>query len=1044
MRLEWSPTSAFEDRASYFVVNRRLPVPKFTVEKAGDALSLKTDHIHLLYRPNGKPFDSDNLQVDLLIPPFGVDGAGPPSPVRWKTGEPAPQNLLGTYRTLDGISGAADMEPGILTRSGWSFVDDSKRILFTREEWPWATPRTNPASLDWYLFVFGKDYTGALRDFISIGGRIPMPPRWAFGAWWSRYWAYSEAELRELVAQFEAHGVPLDVLVIDMDWHLDGWTGYTFNPKYFPDPDGFMKWCREKGLKVTLNLHPADGVGKHEAAFADVCKAVGVDPATTDRVPFSCIDKKYMRAYFDLLHRPLEARGVDFWWIDWQQGVDSGMAGLDPLPWLNHLHWEDWTQNPARNKTRPILFSRWGGLGNHRYQVGFSGDTFCDWPSLAFQPYFTATAGNVGYAYWSHDIGGHQPGPVEPELYTRWIQWGILSPVLRTHTTKNPLAERRIWEFPKEYFEAMRDAWLLRYELIPYLYTAARQCYGSGMPLCRPMYYEWPNIEEAYSYTHEYMLGDDLLCAPITAPRNAFTGCATAKVWIPPGTWVHWFTGQRFTGPQELRLPTPLQQIPLFARAGSVIPMDVTRRARPGIKSQPNTTAGASIAAHVVPGKAGMDFLFEDDGVSVPDPSVGEALTTLRILESTDNALTIQVAPRLGKVVGLPAERSVEYVIHGIAKPDEVEWFSGATGGGEGKPVAISLYDDASRTCTVMTPSANAEHYNELRVTRAAGLYQFEAAAGRPIGELVQASTSAAEAASASTARLELTSRLGLTTEFEFRGGEKPGLDLVVGVAPAAAADTPNKLAVTFEPAGAAAKFERSDDKTVGVHRVAIDSASLVIPQTGDTLPQTTTIQAAIQLAREGGADPAGRWTATIPVEQSILPSINGWWIAGPFEADAAKTHDSAMSGLTKLDTTQTWPGRDGKPAQWHRTVRKVDATTDLTSEFFVNFRDVFGWRPDSACAYCVVFIDAPAAQPAQLALGSDDGVTIWLNGAQVYQKIVGRPYTSRSDRAPIQLKQGRNALVLRIDQGTGDWGFGVHVETMDGRPLPGITSKLD
>ena len=183
--------------------------------------------------------------------------------------------------------------------------------------------------------------------------------------------------------------------------------------------------------------------------------------------PSTGADPQFMQAYFKLLHHPYERMGVDFWWIDWQQGEQTKVPGLDPLWWLNHLHWTDMERNPDRGDKRPLIFSRWGGLGNHRYPMGFSGDTYCNWSSLAFQPYFTATAGNVGFAYWSHDIGGHQPGPVAPELYTRWVQFGALSPALRTHTTKNPAAERRIWEFPEEHFRAMRDAFHLRYELLP-------------------------------------------------------------------------------------------------------------------------------------------------------------------------------------------------------------------------------------------------------------------------------------------------------------------------------------------------------------------------------------------------------------------------------------------------------------------------------------------------------------------------------------------------------------------------------------------------
>ena len=136
----------------------------------------------------------------------------------------------------------------------------------------------------------------------------------------------------------------------------------------------------------------------------------------------------------------------------------SKVPGVNNTWWLNYLHFTD----QQREGKRPLLFHRWGGLGNHRYQIGFSGDTVSVWDSLAFQPWFTATAANVGYAYWSHDIGGHMPGAVDPELYTRWVQFGAFSPILRTHTTKNPDAERRIWAYPEPYSSVMRSAFQLR------------------------------------------------------------------------------------------------------------------------------------------------------------------------------------------------------------------------------------------------------------------------------------------------------------------------------------------------------------------------------------------------------------------------------------------------------------------------------------------------------------------------------------------------------------------------------------------------------
>ena len=185
-------------------------------------------------------------------------------------------------------------------------------------------------------------------------------------------------------------------------------------------------------------------------------------------------------------------------------GTEHEAAGREPTLWLNYLHFTD----QEREGKRPLLFHRWGGLGNHRYQIGFSGDTISVWPSLAFQPWFTATAANVGYAYWSHDIGGHMPGVVDPELYTRWVEFGAFSPVLRTHTTKNPDSERRIWAYPEPYSSILRTTFQLRYQMEPYVYTEARRTYDTGVAFLHPLYYDWPEADEAYSSKGEYVFGE--------------------------------------------------------------------------------------------------------------------------------------------------------------------------------------------------------------------------------------------------------------------------------------------------------------------------------------------------------------------------------------------------------------------------------------------------------------------------------------------------------------------------------------------------------
>jgi alpha-glucosidase (family GH31 glycosyl hydrolase) len=155
----------------------------------------------------------------------------------------------------------------------------------------------------------------------------------------------------------------------------------------------------------------------------------------------------------------------------------------------------------------------------------------------------------VGYAYWSHDIGGHMPGAVDPELFTCWVEFGAFSPILRTHTTKNPDSERRIWAYPEPFSAILRNTFQLRYTLQPYIYTEARRTYDTGVAFVRPLYYDWPEAPEAYTSKGEYLFGDEILVAPVVAAADKSSGLAAEKVWLPEGDWIEWPTGEHLAGP---------------------------------------------------------------------------------------------------------------------------------------------------------------------------------------------------------------------------------------------------------------------------------------------------------------------------------------------------------------------------------------------------------------------------------------------------------------------------------------------------------------
>ncbi len=363
LRLEYSPDGVFEDRPTQTVLHRDFPKTNFRVLHQDGQLEIHTDRVHLVY--NEKPFSPQGLRIQ-------VKGGLTQYHSIWRYGQKA-SDLGGTARTLDEANGAIPLESGILSRNGFAVLDDSSSQILLEDGW--LEPRKKGIQ-DLYFWGYGHDYTQALQDFYHLCGSAPMLPRFALGNWWSRYYRYTQDSYLKLMDRFQQENIPFTVGVIDMDWLLvdidpkygSGWTGYTWNRELFPDPPALLEELHRRGMKVTLNVHPAEGVQAHEEQYLPMAKEMGADWQAEDPVACDPADPKFLEAYFKYLHHPLEEQGVDFWWIDWQQGSLCKVEGLDPLWILNHYHFLD----SGRDGKRPLTFSRYAGPGSHRYHVGFS------------------------------------------------------------------------------------------------------------------------------------------------------------------------------------------------------------------------------------------------------------------------------------------------------------------------------------------------------------------------------------------------------------------------------------------------------------------------------------------------------------------------------------------------------------------------------------------------------------------------------------------------------------------------------------------------
>lgn len=701
VRVEWSPDGVFEDAPTQTVLNRDFGrTPDFAVRQEDGYVVVETRTFRLTYDKG--PFTREGLSV------FSKTVGGNFN--EWHYGDGTVHgNLGGTARTLDEVDGATQLEDGLCSTDGWAVLDDSKsgEVVATATVrghantfGTWVRPRPH-AENDVYVFAHGHDYIGAIADLYRLTGPVPLLPRFALGNWWSRFYPYTQEEYENLMRGFDRAGIPFAVSVVDMDWHKtdvdpkygNGWTGYSWNRKLIPDPTRFLADLHKMGLKVTLNVHPRDGIRAFEDDYAQVAKDMGIDPASGTPVAFDIADPKFARAYFNMHHR-LEEQGVDFWWVDWQQGGVSRQKGLDPLWMLNYLHYHD----SGRDRRWPLTFSRYAGIGSHRYPVGFSGDSVISWKSLRFQPYFTATASNVGYGWWSHDIGGHMVGVHDDALQTRWYWLGAFSPINRLHSSSSPFLNKDPRQYPEPYRSAMIRALRLRHRLLPYLYTMNWRAHGEGRPIVEPMYWQHPDSFRAYSVADEYMFGSQLLLSPVVDPDDPAVHRGAADVWLPEGQWYDLFDGRRYDSHgrdgRSLKVWRALDRIPAFAPAGGIVPTqelpgldndqgaadaDGANSADLRVDAAQSDAAGAaqdrlnfvanprSLRVLVFPGADSRFDLLEDDGVYCADDAEMHVARTPLALDWESRTFSIGAVKGFADAV--PDGRRWTVVFRGVENP---------------------------------------------------------------------------------------------------------------------------------------------------------------------------------------------------------------------------------------------------------------------------------------------------------------------------------------------------------------------------------------
>ena len=543
-----------------------------------------------------------------------------------------------------------------------------------------------------YYFIYGPALTTVIERYTELTGRMTLPPLWVLGYHQSRWSYYPEARVRKLMADFrEAHRVPCDCIHLDIHY-MDGYRCFTWDRARFPDPAGLITDLHEQGFKVIviidagIKADPGYWVCQSGLEQDVFCKypdvGFGQRPAPNFKGPvwpgacyFPDFTSPRVRAWWGDLYKGLTDAGVDGVWNDMNEPAVFGPQGTTLPDFVRHdLEGQSGDHAEAHNvygmqmaratvegltrlctDERAVCITRSGWAGVQRYAMSWTGDNEANWDSLWLTMPMVMNLGLCGLANTGPDVGGFS-GFATGELFTRWLQMAIFFPFLRAHTNIHS-PDQEPWSWGEPYLSINRRTIELRYRLLPYLYTTFWQCAQTGLPIVRPLLLPFQNDTATHTLDDQFLCGDAFLVAPVIEE-----GATSRSVYLPAGVWYNFWTDEPLSGPSRVEVEAPLERLPLFVRAGSIVPMAPSMR-------YVGELVADRLTLHVYPGRGGgvvtAPLLYEDDGLSWAFQDGDYRIT--RFTLSTGGAplshleLRCQVEGRYE-----PGHRGFEVVIHGV------------------------------------------------------------------------------------------------------------------------------------------------------------------------------------------------------------------------------------------------------------------------------------------------------------------------------------------------------------------------------------------
>lgn len=617
VRLEYDEGGVFEDRPTELARFRNFPAFDFKVQENDTTLMITTKFFTLQYLKD-KPFlgsmfaQDTNLKVSLN----GSDKA-------WYYNHDEARNFKGFDNVLDTkevymtqaeklleeknkIKNKLNKRQslkGLYSLDGFVAIDDSKSLIIDSNGYLIKDERER---IDIYLFMYKRDFGTCLKDYFTLSGYPSLLPRYALGVWWNKTKPYSFEEIQELTKDFNKNEIPLSVLLLGENWHIKDpnnksiyKSGFTFNPEYFSNSEELTTYLHDRGIRLGVNIDPAEGIHTHEKNYEELANALNIKEKQV--IPFNVYDKNFITNYLIKLITPLVNSGVDFFWIDYYPKDNKKLNAL------NYYQYNDFLKMKS---SRPLLLSRISDVAPHKYGILYSGETFVSWDTLNKLPSYYTLGSNLGLSWWSHDIGGYKNGIEDKELYLRYLQMGVFSPILRLSSETGHYYKRKPWKWDLNTYTIAKDYLRLRHRLIPYIYSEGYKYHKTGLPLIQPLYYAMPEILDEKEFQNEYFFGTELFVAPITKQADKVMQRSVERIYLPAGIWYDFKTGKKFIGDKRYYLFYKEEDYPVFAKSGSIICLA-------DLENNINATnVPKTMEVHVFPGKSNIYNLYEDDGYS--------------------------------------------------------------------------------------------------------------------------------------------------------------------------------------------------------------------------------------------------------------------------------------------------------------------------------------------------------------------------------------------------------------------------------------------